>query len=144
MIKNRHSLHHRSCRTGKDAIHQILVTFGHVFGLCLTGIDFRIKFSNPVIIQPTVAPVYTNLKIVLRRHFLHFTQQDVIFVRLESPFDKESIYLSRFCRQYLIFDIIGIEIGLHSDLGISHCRYLMPSFAVYQVGIITQRLSSGT
>ena len=144
MIKNRHSLHHRSCRTGKDAIHQILVTFGHVFGLCLTGIDFRIKFSNPVIIQPTVAPVYADFKVILCCHFLHLTQQDVIFVRLEPPFDKESIYLSRFCRQYLIFDIIGIEIGLHSDLGISHCRYLMPSFAVYQVGIITQRLSSGT
>ena len=144
MIKNRHSLHHRSCRTGKDAIHQILVTFGHVFGLCLTGIDFRIKFSNPVIIQPTVAPVYADFKVILCCHFLHLTQQDVIFVRLEPPFDKESIYLSRFCRQYLIFDIIGIEIGLHSDLRISHCRYLMPSFAVYQVGIITQRLSSGT
>lgn len=144
MIKNRHSLHHRSCRTGKDAIHQILVTFGHVFGLCLTGIDFRIKFSNPVIIQPTVAPVYADFKVILCCHFLHLTQQDVIFVRLEPPFDKESIYLSRFCRQYLIFDIIGIEIGLHSDLGISHCRYLMPPFTIYQIGIITQRLPSGT
>ena len=144
MIKHRHSLHHRSCRTGKDAIYQILITFSHVFGLCLTGIDFRIKFSNPVIIQPTVAPVYTNLKVVLRRHFLHFTQQDVIFVRLESPFNKESIYLGCFRRQNLIFNIIGIEIGLHSDLRIGHCCYFMLSFAVYQVGIITQRLSSGT
>ena len=144
MIKDRHSLHHRSCRSGKDAIYQILVTFSHVFGLCLTGIDFRIKFSNPVIIQPTVTPVYPDLKVVLRRHFLHLTQQDVIFVRLESPFNKESIYLGCFRRQNLIFDIIGIEIGLHSDLRISHCRYFMPPFTVYQVGIITQRLSSGT
>ena len=144
MIKNRHSLHHRSCRTSKDAIYQILVTFSHVFSLCLTGIDFRIKFSNPVIIQPTVTPVYPDLKVILRRHFLHLTQQDVIFVRLESPFNKESIYLGCFRRQNLIFDIIGIEIGLHSDLRISHCRYFMPPFTVYQVGIITQRLSSGT
>ena len=144
MIKDRHSLHHRSSRTGKDTIYQILITFSHVFGLCLTGVNFRINLRNPVIIQPTVAPVYTDFKVILRCHFLHFTQQDVIFVRLEPPFDKESVYLGSFCRQYLIFDIIGIEIGLHSDLGIGHCRYLMSPFTVYQVGIITQGFPSRT
>ena len=143
MIENGHSFYNRCSRTSKDTVDKILITLCHISCLRFTSVYLWIDFSDPIIIQPTVAPVYTYLEIILRCHLLHFTQQDVIFMRLESPFDKEAVYLGYLSRQYLIFDIIGIQIRLHPDLRISDCRNLMPSFTVYQISVITQRLSSG-
>ena len=110
MVEHRHAFYNRCCRACKDAIHQILITFSHIFGLRLTAIDFRINFSYPVIIQPTITPIHTNFKIILLSHLLHGTQKYIVLVRKEAPLYKESIDFSCLSRQNLIFNIVGIQI----------------------------------
>ena len=135
MIEYWTSFDDRSGFSSKHVICQILEALLHILGLICTCLYIWINFCNPIIVQPSVAPVHTYLETIFGSNRLHGLEQIVVLVRHESPLDKEAVDTGGFGTQYLIFDEIWIQVGLHTYHRIVLGCNLMTAIISYIVSI---------
>ena len=142
-VENGAAVHRRGRSARQDMVRQILIAHGIVVGLRFAGIDLGVHAGDPVVVKPAVAPVHADLETVLRRHGLHGLEQRVVFMADEPPFDEEAVDAGRLGRKYLVFEVIRIEIRLHTHPRIGHGRDVVPSGRVHEIGVAADRPASG-
>ena len=115
-------------------MQQLLVVRDERLDELFTRLQFGV-FALNLREKPAIAEIDSNFEIVAGRNGGERLANAFARVFEESPLDKEAVDVRRLRREDLVFDIIGIEFGLHADERVVDGGEFLAAGCVHQVGV---------